>query len=104
MLRSGAWTGGPGNHQSIGGGTLPSIWKMEDAERTGSWWGPGLSPGLSPFGAFFEEVLLRSTKVVSLGYRPQLGGALPESCNQVMVSFIFFTLFSNVLITVYRHG
>jgi hypothetical protein len=27
MLRSGAWTGGPRTHQSIGGGTLPTIWR-----------------------------------------------------------------------------
>jgi hypothetical protein len=31
------------------------------AEREGSWWGPGLSPGLSPFRAFSVEVPLLST-------------------------------------------
>jgi hypothetical protein len=27
MLRSGAWTGGPGTHKSIEGGTPPSTWR-----------------------------------------------------------------------------
>jgi hypothetical protein len=51
------------------------------AERARSQWGLGLSPWLSPFWAFPAEVPLLSTMVASLGRRPQLGGALPESCN-----------------------
>jgi hypothetical protein len=74
------------------------------AERAGSWWGLGLSPGLSPFWAFSVEEPLLSTMVASSGCRPQLGGALPESCNEVMVSFILLSLFSNVPVIVYRHG
>jgi hypothetical protein len=74
------------------------------AERARSQWGPGLSPGLSPFWAFSVEVPLLSTMVASSRYRPQLGGALPESCDEVMVPFILFFLFSDVLVIVYRHG
>jgi hypothetical protein len=51
------------------------------AEVASSQWGLGLYPGLSPFGAFLVEVPLLSTIVASLGYRPPLGGVLPEGCN-----------------------
>jgi hypothetical protein len=74
------------------------------AERAGSWWSPGLSPRLSPFWVFSAEIPLLSTKVASLGYRPQSGGTLPESCDEVMVSFILLSLFRNVLVIVYILG
>jgi hypothetical protein len=56
-------------------------------------WGLGLSSWLSPFWAFSAEVPFLSTMVASLGCRPQSGGALPKSCNEVMVSFLSFSLF-----------
>jgi hypothetical protein len=74
------------------------------AERAGSQWGLRLFPGLSPFWSFSTEVSLLSTMVASLGCRLQSGGALPESCDEVMVFFTLFFLFSNVLVIVYRHG
>jgi hypothetical protein len=42
--------------------------------------------------------------VASSGCRPQSGGALSESSNEVMMSLTFFSLVSNVLVIVYRHS
>jgi hypothetical protein len=74
------------------------------AERVGSLWRLGLSPRLFPFWAFFAEVPLLFTMVVSSGHRPQSGWAPSESCGEVIVSFTLFFLFNNVPVTVYRHG
>jgi hypothetical protein len=74
------------------------------AERAGSLLGEGLSPSLSPFWAFSAEVPFLSTMVESSGCRPQLGGALSESSNEVMVSLIFFPPVDKVPVIVYRHG
>jgi hypothetical protein len=65
------------------------------AERSGPRLGVGLSLGLSPFRAFSVEVPLLST---------QSSGALYESRNEVMISLIFFSPVSKVLVIVYRHG
>jgi hypothetical protein len=86
-----------GTHQSIGGGTSPSIWRHGHLDlqwlplqRAGSLLGVGLSPRLSPLFAFPVEVPLLSTMVANSRHRPQLGGAFSESCNEVIV-FVFFS-------------
>jgi hypothetical protein len=78
MLRSGAWTGGLGTHQSIGGGTPTFHLEMGAlrppvvtfAERAGFQLGVGLSPGLPPFWAFSVEVPFLPTMAANLGCRP----------------------------------
>jgi hypothetical protein len=73
-------------------------------ERAGSRWGQGLSPRLSPFWAFPAEVPQYTMVGGTSGCRSLLGGALPEGCDEVMVSFILFSLFSGIPVIVYRHG
>jgi hypothetical protein len=74
------------------------------AERAGSQLGTGLSPKLTPFRAFSVEVPLLSTMVASSGCRPQLGEALSEGSNEVMMSLTFFSSVSKFPVIVYRHG
>jgi hypothetical protein len=74
------------------------------AERVGSQLGAGLTLGPSPFWAFSAEVPLLSTMVVSSGCRPQSGGVLSESSNEVMMSLIFFSPVGKVPVIVYKHG
>jgi hypothetical protein len=69
-------------------------------ERAGSQLGAGLTPRLSPLLSILWRGALLSTMVASSGCRPQLGGG----SNEVMVSLIFFSPVSNVLIIVYRHS
>jgi hypothetical protein len=57
------------------------------AERAGSQWRPGLSPGLSPFWAFSAEVPL----LVHNGGRHAPPNSSPESCDEVMVSYPFLS-------------
>jgi hypothetical protein len=111
MPRSGVWTGGwdPSIHRRWHltfhlkmGALRPPV--VTFAERAGSWLGVGLSPKMSPFWAFSAEVLLLSTSVASSGCRPQSGGALSESSNEVMMSLILFCPVSKVPdIQTYRH-
>jgi hypothetical protein len=63
MSRSGAWTGGPRTHQSIGGGTLPSTWRwghldlqwlpLQRGQGPSGGWGCLL--GCPPFGHSLQK-------------------------------------------------
>jgi hypothetical protein len=109
MPRSGAWTGGwdtsihrrlhLASHLEIGALRPPVV---TFAERAGSQLGVELTPGLSPLSILCRSV--PSVQVASSGCRPQLGQALSESSNEVMMSLIFFSPVSNVPVIVYRHG
>jgi hypothetical protein len=46
----------------------------------------------------------RSAPPVYNGSKLGDGGAIPESCDEVIVSFILFSLFSEVPAVIYRHG
>jgi hypothetical protein len=62
------------------------------AERAGLWRVVGLSPGLFPFLAFSAEVSLLSIMAANSRCRLQLGGALFESYNEVIVLLSFSLL------------
>jgi hypothetical protein len=67
MLGSRAWTGGPGTHQSIGGGTWPSIWRWGhlDLQWLPLQRGQGLDgPGAVSWAVPFLGILCKSAPPV----------------------------------------
>jgi hypothetical protein len=96
LMLSGAWTGDPRAHQSIGGSTPPSIWVLLDLQ-----WlllqrgqhprgGRGCLLGCPPFGHSLQKCPFCPQWYHT---QPSSGGALPESCNEVIVFFNPFLSF-----------
>jgi hypothetical protein len=94
MLRSGAWTGGPWIHRSIGGGTLPSIWRCGNLDLQS---GNLCREGRVPVGAGAVSQAV-SFLVAGSGHRPsQVGHSLRVVMRSwCLLPFSFFLVMSQL--------